>query len=301
MRKPNLFLIGAPKAGTTAFYNYLSSHPNIFLPLRDDTHFFAKDFSKEWDQVHTMEEYLALFRKAREEHRIVGERSVYYLYSKIAVQRIFEFNSDAKLLAMLRNPVDIAESFHSQILFSLNEDEEDFESAWRLQDVRLRGEHIPSTCRDPQVLQYRNIAMLGKQVQRALDVFPRKQVKFVIFDDLASSPLMVYKEALEFLGVPYDGRTEFPRVNVRREHRSRLLARLVLRQPAPVRWVTRGIKKLFGLAQTGVGVALMRLNSRAPQRKPMTEEFRQELVEFFSDDVKKLSRLIGRDLSGWLH
>lgn len=299
MRKPDFFIVGAPKCGTSSFRRYLSEHPNIYLPVRDDMHFFAKDFSPEWDQVHNLDEYMRHFRKARARHKAVGERSVYYLFSKTAMQRLRHFNSEARLIALLRNPVDLVCSFHRQMVFMLHEDVEDFETAWRLQESRRRGENIPPTCKDPKVLQYVEVGRLGEQVRRMLDYFPIDQVKFVFLEDIDASVLGVYRDLLQFLGVPYDGRTKFPRLNVRKGLRSRRLARLVLRQPAPIRAATTGIKKLLRIQQSGIGVALMRWNTRRVEPDPLSPEFRRELVETFREDVELLARLTGRDLRHW--
>jgi hypothetical protein len=299
-RKPDFFIVGAPKCGTTSFYEYLSAHPRIFLPFRDDLHFFAKDFSEEWDQVRNLNEYMWHFRKAGSRHLAVGERSIFYLFSGVAMQRLAEFNSGARLIVMLRNPVDMAQSFHSQILFTLNEDVDDFEEAWRLQEARRRGEHIPPTCRDPRVLQYAEVCRLGRQVQRMLSSFPRGQVKFVFLEDVAENVHGIYRELLRFLGVPYDGRTRFPRRNERKALRSRRLARLVLRQPPLLRALTGGIKRLLRIQQTGIGVALMRVNTRNIRPQPLSPGFKRELVNTFREDVKLLSSLTGRDLRHWL-
>jgi hypothetical protein len=301
IRKPDFFLAGAPKCGTTAFYYYLAEHPNIYLPNREDMHFFAKDFTAEWDQVGVLEEYIEYFRDVKPQHKAVGERSVYYLFSKIALERVYHFNNSARIIIFLRNPIDHVCSFHSQMLFMLNEDVEDLEKAWHLQEARARGEHIPPTCADPQVLQYRRMACFGEQLQRAFDIFPEDQVKVILLEDFIETPMNVYKELLEFLDVPYDGRTEFPKMNVRKRLRSKFLARLVLRQPRFIKAITSGFKKLFKLEQTGLGVALMKMNTRRKDRVELSPSFRQELVEAFRDDLTLLSNLLERDLGHWLN
>lgn len=300
VRKPDFFIVGAPKCGTTAFYSYLVSHPNIFFPKREDMHFFAKDFSDQWEQVRTIEEYEAYFRKARPQHLAVGERSIYYLYSKIALQRIFEYNKQAKIVIFLRNPIDQICSFHSQMIFMLNEDVENLEQAWHLQKVRRGGKQIQSTCADPQILQYARIASFGKQVERAKNIFPENQIKIILLEDFIESSLDTYKDLLQFLNVPYDGRTEFLKINVRKKLRSRFIAKMVLHQPAFIKTLTTGVKKLFKLEQTGIGVALMKMNTRRLIHQELSPEFRFELIETFREDVTLLSSLLQRDLSHWL-
>ena len=300
MRKPDFFIVGAPKCATSSFYDYLREHPDIYMPARADMHFFADDFSDQWDRIFSLENYERHFRGARDRHAAVGERSVYYLYSQVALPKLKRYNPGARLIAMLRSPLDLALSFHSQLQIALNEDVEDFETAWRLQPNRLDGERIPSTCKDPQVLQYGRIAMLGEQVRRMLDLFPREQVHFIFVEDLKRSTLEEYKRALEFLGVPYDGRTNFPHQNVRKAHKSKWLARLVLRQPRFIKAITAGIKRLLRIEQTGLGVALINLNTKPVGRQQIPDGLRRELIDFFADDVGLLANLTGRDLSHWL-
>ena len=185
--------------------------------------YFAHDYPR---FRSTMEDYLALFRKADDGHLAVGEASSIYLRSAVALPGVKEFCPEARIIAIVRNPVDLAYSFHSQQISSLNEDEPDFERAWRLQEARRLGRAIPRLCREPRQLQYAGVARLGEQVERLLSVFDPRQVKIVVFDDLAADTRSVYEDVLHFLGVPSDGRTDFPRVNANQDARIRLVARL---------------------------------------------------------------------------
>ena len=101
MRKPDFFIVGAPKCGTTALYEYLRPHPNVFMSTVKEPHFFAKDLGS-YPHIKTDEEYAALFAGANEQHLRVGEASVYYLRSAVAIPNIREFNPDARLIAMFR-------------------------------------------------------------------------------------------------------------------------------------------------------------------------------------------------------
>ena len=300
MKKPNFFIVGAPKCGTTALYSYLCTHPNIFLPRWKEPHLFASDLREGRSWTRTLDEYLRLFRKAKPCHIAIGEASVAYLFSQVAIPKIHEFNPEARLLAMVRNPIEMTQSHHLQALYNFNEDEEDFEKAWNLQKTRRRGERIPSTCRNPVFLQYAKVASLGEQIERLLKVFPREQVRVVVFDDFTNSTLSVYKDILEFLGVPYDGRTEFPKVNVRKAHRYRFFARLLLRPPRFLNTIAVWMRKLLRTHQLGIGTALTNLAKKRVEEKTLSHEFKQELAETFRKDVELLSRLLDRDLSHWL-
>src|SRR5215210_7851360 len=208
--KPNFFIVGAPKCGTTALYEYLRPHPNIFMPDIKEPHFFARDLGT-YPRIKTSEEYAKLFTDSTEQHIRAGEASVYYLRSSVAVPNIHAFNPDARIIAMFRNPVDMVYSLHAQLLYVSEETESDFETAWRLQERRGRGIGVPPRIRSPLLVQYAQIGQFGTQTQRVLSCFPPSQVKLILYDDFAASPQQVYDEVIEFLGIPHDGRSEFPR------------------------------------------------------------------------------------------
>ena len=207
---PNFFIVGAPKCGTTALYDYLRTHPDIFLTLRKEVHYFSS--VRYPNAINSLPEYMRLFAKCPETATAIGEASTSYLHDIEALRKIQQFNKEARIIIMLRNPVDMAHSYHQQMILQLWDDVKDFETAWRLQNTRLNGSNIPTTCVTPHLLQYERICSLGKQVEAALEIFPRNQVKVIIFDDFVKSTLDVYKETLSFLGLTYDGRRSFRRL-----------------------------------------------------------------------------------------
>jgi hypothetical protein len=300
MTKPNFFIIGAPKCGTTSLYTYLAEHPNVFMPEWKEPHYFASDLRKA-SHAGTYEKYMALFTEADPiKHRAVGEASVHYIHSAVAVPAVYDFNPQARIIAMLRNPMDMLHSYHSQRLFNFYEDVTDFEQAWRLQDERAQGRHIPPKCDIPALLQYRHIGMLGEQVQRVLETFPREQIKLILYDDFRADTAGVYADTLAFLGLPPDNRTEFPAVNANKSYQSRWLHWMFRTKP----WYFRAAKRLLrlGNAQRGHGmsVAVREMNAKEVQRAPLSPAFRQELVGVFREDIGLLGTLLQRDLSAWL-
>ncbi|WP_145370072.1 sulfotransferase family protein [Maioricimonas rarisocia] len=294
-RRPNLFIAGAPKTGTTALHAYLSEHPNVFMSPVKEPHFFCDDLSDRAREIRTRDAYLQLFREAGPEHSVLGEASVLYLASTTALRRIREFREDARIVVMVRNPIEIAAAYHATMYFAGDENEPRFERAWELQDERAAGRKMPPLCRDPLVLQYRQIASLGTQLQRARGVFPMNQLKVLVFDDFRNDPGAVYEELLRFLQLPSDGRVDFPRVNERFAPRSSLLARLTHRYwiPEPVRRVGRR----FGLHHLHLKLRMM--NMRAAHRPEVTPELRSRLAEDFRDEISLLSELLGRNLEHW--
>jgi hypothetical protein len=296
--KPNFFIVGAPKCGTTALYEYLRLHPNIFMPQLKEPHYFAKDLTA--PKVKTLVDYIRLFADCTNEHQSVGEASASYLSSSTALSNIHEFNSDAKLIAMLRNPVDMVYSMHSQLLYWSEETVDDFETAWRLQERRSHGIELPKTCGEPYWVQYARLARLGTQTQRMLSIFPRAQVKLILHEDFAASPETVYSEVVDFLGLPHDHRSDFPRLNENKKARMTWLRNFIRKPPPLLRKGFRRLKRAAGEERVvSLKAKIVDLNTLKERRPPLSLAFRTELVETFRDEVALLSQILNRDLSHW--
>jgi len=298
--KPNFFIVGAPKCGTTALYAYLRQHPNIFMPAVKEPHFFAKDLGS-YPRIKTLEEYTKLFAGSTDRHLRVGEASVYYLRSSVAIANIREFNPEARIIAMFRNPVEMIHALHSQLMYVAEENEPDFEQAWRKQERRSQGLDLPRRSRGAFLLQYAEVGRIGTQTKRLLSIFPREQVHLVLYDDFAASAQQVYDGLLEFLGVPHDNRRHFPRVNDNKRARLAWLGQFATKPPPALRAAMRRLKQTVSLQGiTAVKRKIVGLNTVKEVRQPLSPEFRKELVAAFRDEVVLLSDLIGRDLSHWL-
>ncbi|MEM7187506.1 MAG: sulfotransferase, partial [Bacteroidota bacterium] len=242
---PNFFIIGAPKCGTTSMAQWLSEHPNIFMSKVKEPHYFNKDHRHRvvTDRTH----YLSLFKDAGPEHHVIGEASVWYLYSEEAVDHILDASTDSpiRFVVMLRNPVKMAYSLHEQQVFNMNEPETNFLEAWKLQDERKQNKNLGITTRDPQLLVYGEVCKLGAQLQRLYEKVPKEQVKVVLLDDIKENALGVYRDVLSFLEVPYDERISFEAENTAKVRRSPVLA-----QTTKLLGKTKqklGITKGFGL------------------------------------------------------
>jgi hypothetical protein len=299
MRKPNFFIVGAPKAGTTAMSEYLRTHPNVYMSDPKEPDFFARDVTIS-PYVRNMIEYLALFNGANPEHLRVGEASAVYLFSKKAPSAIWHFNPEAKIIVMLRRPVDLVYAWHGELLTGGLEPIRDFESAWSLQKARGQGQRIPPNCVPPERLFYKKIGQLGSQVKALLEIFPRDQVHFILFDDFIANTGDEYQKLLHFLDLPMDGRLEFPRVNESRRYKWQWLGQF----PRRIRgYIARPLSKLrnqTGFKGTGLLKLLDHFNARAEPRPPLRPEFQKYLQDQFHDEVLLLQELLGQQLSSWL-
>ncbi|MBD1945821.1 sulfotransferase [Coleofasciculus sp. FACHB-712] len=299
MGKPNFFIAGAPKCATTALHTYLSSHPNIFMPSVKEPHYFAEDLF-DYRFIKTLEQYLELFQEATEDHKAIGEASVWYLYSTEAIKNIYKFNENAKIIVMLRNPVDLAYSLHSELLYAFYEEEREFKRAWNLQSSRKKGLHIPKLCPVPAFLQYFSVCQLGNQVERLLNIFPPTQVKIVLYDDFTTSTKAVYEDVLRFLGVPLDGRLNFPRINESKSHQVSLIGKFTQCPPLPLLKIAIKFKETLGLEKIGIIDKIRQSNTRVRSRKLLNVDFRAELINEFQEDIQKLSWLVDKDLNHWM-
>lgn len=291
--RPNFFILGGPKCGTTAMSEYLASHPDVLFSTPKEAKYFHTDFAPAHRLVHNLAEYLSCWSEERLNYRAVGEGTVWYLYSTQAVPNILEYNPEALFLVVIRNPVELAHSLHAQLLYGGDEDVEDFKVAWRLQERRRRGYEIPMYCRDPKVLLYGEVAKLGVQLERLYEQVSRDQVHVIVFDHFRQDTLQVYRRVLDFLGLPDDGRVSFPVVNPSKVVHCRRVAGVVRLGAAVKRSI--GIRRSFGVWR-----AISPLVSRTQPRSSLDSEFRAELIEYFREDVERLSMLVGLDLTFWL-
>jgi hypothetical protein len=238
-------------------------------------------------------DYMWLFRRANSDHLAIGEGSVWYIASLVAATKIIEFNPAAKFIVMVRSPIEMAPSLHSQNLFDSIDDEPDFERAWRRQAIRRRGRRIPFLCCEPKELLYSDRCMLGAQLERLMRIVPRERIMIVVMSDLRANPRTVYEDVLSFLEVPSDGRVDFPIYNENK----------VARWPGWNRLLALGgkIKKKLGVHRSFPnGQFLLGLSATPVARRPIRPAFAAELRRHFAPDVDLLSRLLDRDLTGWL-
>lgn len=291
---PDFVIAGAAKCGTTALYEYLLGHPGIFLSPHKEPKYFCTDL-RTAGGVYEREGYLALFGSAPRDC-LTGEASPLYLYSKVAIERIIANNVATKVIVMLRNPVEAAHSLHSARWSHRIENIEDFEEAWRAQEVRLAGRRLPPGWPDPQTLQYGAMYRYAEQVRRVIASVPAAQRHFVVYEEFFADPGRHFTALLQFLGARPSDRTDFPIVNPAIGPRSRRIERLLREPPAGLKALYAPLKPLFRAAGFNPAAALWGLN-RAPRGKPpIRPAFRAELERYFQDDVAELERLLDRRL-----
>lgn len=287
---PNLFIVGAPKCGTTSVHDFLAGQASVLMSRYKEPHFFARDlYAPQF--IRSGRAYRDLFASAAGQPWR-GESSPLYMYSKVAAECIRDFNSQSRLVVCLRRPADAAISLHNGIYANGKESVADFEESFRLQwerklGVFVRGEGYPRASFD-----YLGVFSYAPQLRRVFAVFPRDQVHIVLMDDLLSDPGKVVEGLSQFLGVPLRG--DIPRSNEAKGVRSRSLQRFMMQLPyGPRRYVGR-------LLPRWVKHSLQDGNRAVVQRPVVSDELRQSVMQMFAADVLETETIIGRSLSHWL-
>lgn len=296
------FIVGAPRCGTTMLAKALGRHPQVCFSKPKETHFFALGWSTV-DPERTSEVFVRrYFRHLAEQHTLIAEGSPSHLYDPEIGSRLSAFDPESRIVVAVRNPVDLVYSHHGRTLYTVDEDVTDFERAWELQESRAAGRNLPKRCRSPFTLQYREVGKVATRIEQLFATVGRRRCHVVVYDDLAADPLKSYRGLLEFLELPYDGRTEFKGRNESREFESRWVQRLVMNPPWPVsivalNWVLRGWRRPWFVRE--IRRRLRARNTRASRRPPLSDAMRDTLRREFRPEVELLEQLLGRDLSHW--
>jgi hypothetical protein len=293
-RVTDFFIAGAPKCGTTALFDYLAAHPGVFIPPCKEPNYFCSDLAI--SGARTLSEYQALFAPAPP-GALTGDASAMYLYSGVAIEKIMAHNRAAKVIVMLRHPVEAALSLYGALSSHGHENALDFERAWRLQAERLQGSALPPGWPDAKTLQYGAIYRYAPQLRRLLGRAARTQCLFLVYEEFFAEPWRQFAQVLEFLNLPADpARTSFRTVNRTMATRSRRLQKFLA---APPSWLTAlgsPLNRLARAAHLHPWQALQRLNQYPAGKTNLSEAFRRELENHFAPDVAESEALLGRRL-----
>ena len=291
-RRPDFFIVGAPRCGTTALYSYLQQHPDVFMPHRKEPHFFGEDIPHRPPRLD-MASYLRLFEPGKAARR-VGEATVWYLYSQSAAEQIKAFSPDARIIIMLRRPVEMMYSLHGLFLFTTWEEIADFSRAVAAEPDRRAGRNIPPNTWWPQALEYRWLADYAPHVKRYIDLFGAGAVRVILFDDLRADTAAVVRDTFAFLGLDPAFVPNLQVVNPSHTARSMRAQRLFHSK--------RFLDLLAHLPPRAFHIAwraLMRLNIRNGRRPTLSREVDEALSRELDPAVARLEQVLGRSLGAW--
>ena len=289
--QPNLFMIGAPKCGTSSLANWLSSHSDVFMPDVKEPHYYNTDDKHRF--YTTRHTYLGLFKHSSEyQYRL--DASTWYLHSQVAVKNILKDCPEAKFVVCLRNPVDVAFSLHNHFVHrSGREHIKSFKNAWEMSDKRKQGLEINGLVTEPTHLAYKYSCRLGTQCEHLLELVPSSRVKFIIFDDLISHPEKVLYELLDFLELSRSIDLNIPHDNQAIKRRSVMINRFV-------RYLSQAKKRVgINVPTQAIGRILNKLNSKH-KKYEIDPQVRIMLAEYFEGEIYKIFDVTGERFPKWL-
>jgi Sulfotransferase domain len=304
-RVPDFFIVGHAKSGTTALYEMLKRHPQIYMPENKEPWFFASDMRPRFRPrrsgrpPQTLDEYLSLFSDARPGQR-VGEASSSYLWSRTAATAIAEVRPAARIIAILREPASFLRSLHLQLLQTHVEVEQDLRKAMSREDARRRGKRIPRRSHRPQLLQYSDHVHYVEQLRRYHEVFPPEQVLVLIYEDFRRDNEATVRTVLRFLEVDDTHPIDVTTANLTIRMRSQQLDDIVHSVSVGRGPVSRAAKRVVKLLMPGGAPRrLLQMTQRHVVHgdpRPPDESFMLELRRRFKGEVVELSEYLGRDL-----
>jgi hypothetical protein len=310
-RIPDFFIVGHAKCGTTALYEALRRHPDIFMPRLKEPWYFARsnphpqtggERSIEYTgrKRETLEEYLANFADARPD-QLIGEGSTSYLWSKTAAAAIAKAQPSARIIAILREPAAFLRSLHLQRLTDHIESETDFAKALALDDERRAGRRIPKYAFWPESIIYSDQVRYVEQLRRYEAVLPREQILVLIYEDYRSDNDGTLDRVLRFLGVDErvplevaDSNTTSRRV---RSNRVNDLARILNQGRGPISGALKSTVRSLSTPQLRKRIMWPVADRVLYGRpRPADEKLMREVRRRFKPEVVALSEYLGRDL-----
>jgi Sulfotransferase family len=311
---PNFFIVGAPKAGTTSLYHYLSQHPGVYMSPIKEPNYFATEIRAEnigpqwqaWAQkesdslqqylrgsmrekrfggiVSNWSDYLKLFQNVNGE-KAIGEASVCYLWSGTAARNIASTTSKAKIIMVLRNPVGRAFSQYKQAV------------ANGLVGSSFREQVRASLNRKTDKLELLNpfleFGLYHEQVKRFVDLFPAENLRIYLYEEYRQAPAETLADVFRFLEVDPQF---FP--DVSEKHLQNRMPRFV--------WASHKLKqygvwsRLKGAVPATLVPVVHKMVFRNERAAEIGRADRLYLSDYYREDVRRLETLIGRKLDGWL-
>ena len=294
--KPNFIVIGAMKSATTSLYTYLKQHPEIFMTKIKEPMFFNhykqnldyKVLGSKSKKLTTLEDYWLMFEDVSSE-KAIGEASPAYIYNKKAPHLIKENLQNVRIIAILRQPVDRAYSNYLHVVRADKENSNSFEESIEKEQERINEKWSP-------LYHYIEKGYYSDQLQRYYDLFPSEKIKVYLFEDIIKSPKETLKDIFKFLEVNENVEIDISNKSnvsgtpkgilgfvLKKMRFYNLMPKFTISKYLP----SRLVHFIFKLAY------------KEPEK--LSAEFRKKLThKYYKEEIPKLEKLIGRDLSKWL-
>ncbi|NKB58208.1 MAG: hypothetical protein GKS00_17930 [Alphaproteobacteria bacterium] len=299
MTLPTFYIAGAGRSGSTSLEAYCRAHPEIFMPSIKEPNYFIfghagfraggpQGAHRNRTSIRSLKKYKALFRDAGDA-KAIGEGSVSYLAYPEACAGIRELTPHAKLIFILRQPVDRAFSSYQKFSESVPDPAGSFEAAWRDHERRMTENWFTA--------QYKRKSLYYEQLKVWLDSFDKNQIRIYLYEDLRADPKALMRDLYEFVGVDPSFDPNVSIVHNRRGEIANPILRWTWRNSEDLRsWVAPHLP----LSWRGQFFRLIARGERASPGERLDPALRAQLTEEIKDDILKTQDLIGRDLSHWL-
>ena len=306
IHRPNFLLLGAAKAGTTSLTKYLTQHPQIFVCPRREPNFFvfANEFNgssdkpdaagqKRYNALHNrairnLELYHHQFESITDE-KVFGEASPLYLCIPKTAERIHQYESNMKLVVMLRNPIDRAFSHFVYAGANGRESLFDFDAAIQQENINEPNIWIGER-------HYIRLGFYYAQLKRYFQIFDRSQIKVCLYEDFAIDPRKVIKEIFHFLEVD---NSFMPDMTVRHNQslmpKNKALHNLLMQQNI----ATKAIKTILPAPVINLAKNV-RARNLVKAKAELSEKARNDLIAIYQEDISQLQTLLEKDFSHWL-
>jgi Sulfotransferase family len=306
-RVPDFFVVGHAKCGTTALFEMLRTHPQIYMPAIKETQFLsraphersARRKRRPQRRPQTLDAYLSLFATAGAQQR-AGEGSTEYLRTPSTAGRIAALCPEARIVAAFREPASFLRSLHLQLLEVNVETERDFATAIALEEDRRRGKRIPRDCAWPQALLYSQHVRYAEQLREYHEHFGRERVLALIYDDFRADNEAVVREVLRFLEVddslairPTEAN---PTVRVRSQRAGELVGAVSVGHSPLARTANRLLKAVTSERVRRHALRTVKRIAVDSDPRAPDEAFMRELRQRYRHDVTAAAEYLDRDL-----
>lgn len=314
-----LFVVGAPRCGTTTMARWLQGHPEVLFPFVKEPHYFAQHDLRGLDKAELRRrierDYLDHFFPAPDDRtKVAADCSVSYLYAPEQLRPALDLWPDSRFVVALRDPLAMLPSLHKRLIFTGDEKLRNFEDAWAAIPDRAEGRRIPWSTIEPRWLRYDEAGRYATYVERLFDTVGKERCLIMLFDDLVDDPSGQHDRLIDFAGL---SKMPSPPLHAERSGkgvRSIFLQQLLKRPPrvllpylASIRHHARFDKKVGKKVKSESGTKPRSLRKRVLAWNKVPDEKRhipvavqRDVQQRLQGEIDRLGQLIGRDLGHWL-
>ena len=299
LRKPNFLIVGAAKSGSTSLYQYLSQHPEVFMPVNKEPNYFVHEYQQKMNKecpsysidmnrmIFQKNEYYNLFKSAKTEHGAIGEATVTYLFKhSLAIQNIKKELDNPKIIIILRNPIERAFSQYAYAC-ELGLENLNFKDAIEIENQRLNSNWSSN-------FAYIGQGMFSNQVKAYLKNFD--DVHILLLDDLKKNLQLEMNKIFNFLKISGDYKIQkTKKYNVSGIPKIRAVHDFLIHNNK-TKIILRKILPNYILRNLSVFVRSV----NQFQKLEISLQDRNHLNNIYKKDIFELQKLIGRDLSNWI-